>query len=368
MDPPCSQSSSRLLTLPLDVFQQITSYLGPSDLICMGMTCKALWSSTSANDIKAVIQKPISAWDRRMLLMKLARDARDMIACEFCLKLQPLVFNRARTMSNQWLKPPCPGLARQVSICQHVCITREMMEVVLDSHQPAHSTLTSAPDSLSHTCTWRTPGAGGTNLALQLASRVIDGELHLRLQYDIEIKVRPRGIINTPSMKGKGCLHSGIWLKKRCECALRHAAMGQSACSGCSTATRCAYCLTDFIVSAEKNSATSSSLHLQVRAYRYMGAGHHSHVLSDHVWQAQTRPLSTATPEESRQRFRNSPLEEIYERGGTGAGYWAGLSDSDRMLNLQESFRALKTSMLRFGDWPISGWRISRGGVQGNLR
>ena len=297
------------------------SLLEPSDLTCLGLTCTALWSLIRKNDIQTLRgRSPYCLHQRRKLLQGLARDSLDLIACNLCVKLQPLRAGLLLTMSNNWLQPPCPHFALYIKICQHFNVTREMLELILklQEHQKsAGLEHLSTPDPLAHTCTWRTSGNGSPEFALSVTSRVIDGGLYLRLSYDVDIKLEVGANFNTPCMTKKGCLHSGMWLKRKCVCALRHSAIGEGACVGCSRVQRCAYCFTHFLVSTKKKSA--SRLQLKVLAYKYLGRGQDGNALSDNAWLAQTRPPSVASQREFDVHATNFSLPEIFE-DGTGMG------------------------------------------------
>lgn len=321
----------------MEIYQHITSLLEPSDLICLGLACTALWSLTRKNDLQALRSRsPYYLHQRRKLLQDLARDSFDLIACNLCVKLQPLRAGLALTMSNNWLRPPCPHLACYIKICQHFSVTREMLELVLkfQKHQKSAGLKHMAtPDSFSHTCNWRTSGNSDLESSLSVASKVVDGGLYLKLTYDIDIKHEVGGSFNTPCMAKKGCLHSGMWLKKRCFCALRHAAKGEGPCAGCSRAQRCAYCFTDFLVSTKRKSA--SRLQLKVSAYRYLGRSQDGNALSDHAWLAQSQPLSMASRRKFDVHSTDFPLREIFEDGtGKGIATTPLLEDHQSTLSL----------------------------------
>jgi hypothetical protein len=296
----------------MEIFQHITSLLEPPDLTCLGLTCKAFWALTPETDIEAIrFRNPNWRRQRQELLQRLARDSLDMIACNFCVRLRPLHGGRTLTMSNQWLQPPCPHLAHHIKICQHFSVTREMLEIALKLQKSSAPKDVAAPDPLSHTCTWRTSGSGSSEIALSVASKVVAGGLLLRVCYDVDMKLEVGARFNTPCMTGKGCLHSGMWLKKRCMCALRHTAIGEAPCADCSRVQGCAYCFTQFLVSAKRNRA--SSLHLSVMAYRYLGKGQDGINMLDEAWLAQTRPPQTATRREFHVHSKDSSLRDIFE-------------------------------------------------------
>ena len=315
MPPRRNLSWPPLLSLPPEIFRLITSFLEPSDVTCLGLTCTGCWLLVTKATLRGFRWKDECCLKQRNgLLRRLASDSADMIYCDVCLKLQPLHSDRALTMSNNRSKSPCHHFASHVSTCKHFSITREMLELVLKfpKYQMKFCSTPLYPSHpLSHTCSWRTSGSGSAEVALSAFSKVIDGDLHLKIAYDIDIKVDTRSRFGIPSMRGKGCLHSGMWLKKKCTCALQHALKGEASCSGCSRAQRCAYCYTQFLISAEQNSA--SSLHLQVRVYRYLGGGQDGGALAEHVWAAQTRTLAAAKEKDIHFIDNDCPLETIFE-------------------------------------------------------
>lgn len=297
----------------MEIFQHITSFLAPSDSTCLSLTCTGLWSLVAENTIQAFAQKD-AYWlgQRTELLLNLAKDSADMIICDACLKLHQLHYGRALTVSNQWIRPTCHHLASYVSICQHFSVTLEMLELVLKLQDNLECTSARSPDPLGHTCTWRTSGSGSAEVALSVTSKVFERELYLRLVYDVDIKLNVRKNFSVPSMRGKGCLHAGMWLKRKCACALQHAMMSEFPCASCFKAQRCRYCLTHFVVSANKTSG--SNLHLQVRAYRYLGGGRAGGASSKHAWIAQQRPFSIAKQEQLRFHNNGFSLEDIFEQ------------------------------------------------------
>lgn len=313
MEEPSTRTFSRLLSLPLEVFQQVTSFLFPSDITCLGLTCTGLWSLVADDMIQGFQQKDEDWPEQRMqLLRKLARDLADMIFCNVCLKLQQLHCDRALTVSNNWVRPPCHHLASHVSICKHFSITREMPELTLKPRKDSVSKF-SRPDPFAHTCTWRTSGSGSTLFALSVASKLVKKKLYLRTVYDVDVKLDVKNNFNTPSMRGKGCLHAAMWLKKKCACTLQHAVNDGLSCASCSRAQRCAYCFTKFSVFAAKRSA--STVHLQVRAYKYLGGGQARCSSSERTWVAHTTPLSFVKREEVQSHRNDYSLETVFERG-----------------------------------------------------
>lgn len=314
MEPPSPRAFSILFDLPLEIFQHMTSFLAPSDLTCLALTCTGLWSFVTEDVLQGFRRKDIY-WmkQRERLLLELAGDSADMVYCDNCLKLQPLHCGRALTVSNKWIRPPCQHLATHVSICKHFSITREMLELVLKFHRAIEFKPSQTSDPFAHTCTWRTSGSGSAEFTLEVASKVIEGDLYVKVIYDVDLKLDLKSSFSIPSMRGKGCLHSGMWLKKKCACALRHATKDEARCPGCIRAQRCAYCDTLFLVSATKNSTTS--LHLQVRAYRCLGGGQPGFASSEHAWVAQTRPLSLAKRQRVPSNSSSCSLEDIFEQG-----------------------------------------------------
>jgi hypothetical protein len=304
-----------LLSLPPEIFRLITSFLEPSDLTCLGLTCTGCWLLVTDATLRGFRFKHKRCLKQRKgLLERLASDSADMVYCGDCLNLKQLDCDRALTMSNNGITSPCHHFASHVSICKHFSITREMLELVLKFpkyQMKFRSRPVYPPHPLSHTCTWRTSGSCSAEFTLSASSKVIDGALHLKIAYDIDVKVYTRNTFSIPSMRGKGCLHSGMWLKKKCTCALQHALKGEAPCSGCSRAQGCAYCYTQFLISAEQKSA--SSLHLQVRVYRYLGGGQGGGALSEHVWVAQTRPLAVAKDKNIRFSANDCSLETLFE-------------------------------------------------------
>jgi hypothetical protein len=306
-----------LLSLPPEIFQYITSFLRPSEMTCLGLTCTGCWSLVTKATLLGFRSKDKS-WlrQRKRLLKKLASDSADMIYCDVCRKLKPLRCGRALTLSNNWIKPPCHHFGSRVSICKHFSVTREMLELVLKFprfqrqfwSEPLHPS-----HPLSHTCTWRTSGSGSAEFALSVSPKVIEEDLHLKVVYDIDVKVDTRNKFSVPSMRGKGCLHSGMWLKKKCACALQHALKGEAPCPGCSRAQKCGCCITQFLISTEQKSA--GSLHLQVRAYRYLGGGQRGGGESEQAWVAQTRPIATARQERIHLHAHGRSLEALFEQG-----------------------------------------------------
>jgi hypothetical protein len=316
MPPRQNLSWPLLLSLPPEIFQLITSFLEPSDVTCLGLTCTGCWSFVTKATLGRFRSKNQCCLNQRKgLLRRLASDSADMIYCDLCLKLHALHSGRALTMANNPIKLPCHHFASGVSICKHFSITREMLELVLrfpTYQMKFRSTPLYPSHPLSHTCTWRTSGSGSAEFALSASSKVIDGNLLLKIAYDIDVKVDRRSNFGIPSMRGKGCLHSGMWLKKKCTCALHHALKGEAPCSGCSRAQRCAYCYTQFLISAEQQLA--SSLHLQVRVYRNLGGGQCGGALAEQIWLAQTRTLAVAKEKAIHFVDNDCSLETIFEQ------------------------------------------------------
>ncbi len=312
MESPYDQSFPILFSLPLEIFQHITTFLEPSDLTCLGLSCTGLWSHVAVNTIQGFRQKD-AYWlkQRDRLLLELAKDSADMIYCDICLKLQPLHYGRALTVSNKWIRPPCHHLASHVSICKHFSVTREMLELGLKFQGNVASKSSSLPDPFAHTCTWRTSGSGSSEFVLEITSRVVEKALYLKVVYEVDVKLDTKRNFKTPSMRGKGCLHSGMWLKEKSACALQHAAKSELLCASCARSQRCAYCFTDFLVSAAKKS--TSSLHLQVRAYKYLGGGQAGSTTGGYGWVAQTRPLSIAKKDKVNFYSKFHSLEYIFE-------------------------------------------------------
>jgi hypothetical protein len=329
------RSFSVLLDLPVEIFQQVTSFLEPSDLTCLGLTCKGLWSYVVKDTIKAFRTNNVY-WlrQRESLLIKLAKDSPNMIFCYICLNLQRLHGSRQLTVSNQWIRPPCQHLATHISICEHFSITREMLELALKSEK-THQPELQASDPFAHKCNWRTSGTCSGEFSLEMRSKVVEREIHLKITYDVGVKVNVKGAFNVPSMRGKGCLHSGMWLKKRCACALRHAVNGELPCAGCSRPQRCAYCFTHFLVSANKK--RTGSLNLQVRAYRYLGGGQAGGAGSERAWEAQIRMLSLARQHGVYFHANDCSLEDVFEHGRSSK--FLGLSPRRKKRDPHRSFR-----------------------------
>jgi hypothetical protein len=303
-----------LTSLPLEIYQHVTSFLRPSDVTCLGLTCTGLWLLVTSDNIQGFSRKD-SKWreQREKLLQRLARDSLDMVFCDTCEKLQPLHCGRALTMSNNWVKPPCHHFSSQLSICKHFSITREMLELALKFERHAKDGSFPKSDPFVHKCTWPAAGNGSEDISLSVTSKVIGGDTHLKIVYDLDIKLSLKKGFSVPSMRGKGCLHSGAWLKQKCACALRHVLKGEVLCAACSTFQRCAYCFTQFHVSATHISA--STLHLQVRAYKYLGRGQDGGISSEHAWASQTRPLHVAKRESIHFFANDCSLEDIFELG-----------------------------------------------------
>jgi hypothetical protein len=256
---------SRLCQVPLEIFHYIASFLGPSDQMCLGLTCTGL-SHLVSQDGALAFKRNGFYWrkQRRSLLANLAKDSPDMLFCNPCLKLQPLRQGRALTISNQRERRPCRHLAGHVNICQHFSITVEMAELVFRFDRSSGHTSVPPPDLFSHSCTWRTSGRGTSEFELKVQSRIIDRKLYVKASYDVDVRLDPKGKFNTPCTRGKGYLHSGIWLKKRCACAIGHAIKKEEKCIPCSRAQKCAYCVTHFLISAERKSAISLQLQSSV--------------------------------------------------------------------------------------------------------
>ena len=302
-----------LFNLPLEIFQVVTSFLEPSDLVCLGLTCTAFWSLVT-NDTLDKFRLRNAYWlkQRERFLEKLAEDSSDMIFCDDCSKLQPLQAGRPLTVCNNWVKPPCRHLASYVSICKHFSITREMLELLLKSWRNGDSEVSRSSDPFVHGCTWRTSGSGSAECALSVNSRIIEGDLYLKVVYDIDVKLDAKGNPKIPSMRGKGCLHSGIWLKEQCASAVQRALKEKAPCAKCAKAQICAYCSTQFLISAILES--QSGLHLQVRAYRYLGGGQSGGASSKHAWTAQTRQLAISKQEKIHLHSNHGSLEEVFEQ------------------------------------------------------
>ncbi len=310
---PPRQYGPLLLDLPLDIFQIVTSFLEPSDLLCIALTCTAFWSLVTDDTLdKFRLKNAYWLKQREQFLESLAEDSSDMILCNDCLKLQPLRAGRPLTVFNNWMKPPCRHLASYVSICKHFSITRETVELLLKSWRNGDSEASRSSDPLAHNCTWRTSGSGSAECALSVNSRIIGGGLYLKLVYGIDVKLDAKGNPKIPSMRGKGCLHSGIWLKGKCESAVQRALKGKPPYPKCERVQKCTYCFTQFFISATVDS--QSGLHLQVRAYRHLGDGQRGGPSSKHVWAAQTRQLATAKQESILFDQNHGSLEDIFEQ------------------------------------------------------
>ncbi len=335
---PRKQYGYLLFNLPLDIFQIVTSFLEPSDLLCLGLTCTAFWSLVTNNTLdKFRLKNAYWLRQREQLLEKLAEDSSDTILCTDCLKLQPLHAGRPLTVCNNWIKPPCRHLASYVSICKHVTITREMVELLLKSWRNGDSEVSKSSTPFAHSCTWRTSGSGSAECALSVNSRIIGGDLYLKLVYDIDVKLDAKGIPRIPSMRGKGCLHSGIWLKKRCESAVQCALKEKVPSPKCGKAERCAYCCTQFLISATVES--QSGLHLNVRAYRYLGGGQGGGPFSKHAWTAQTRQLATVKQENIHFHQNHGSLEDVFEQTSR-TSLMSGPRTANRRKDAEDSLAA----------------------------
>ncbi|KAF7508376.1 hypothetical protein GJ744_009367 [Endocarpon pusillum] len=310
---PHNQYGHLLFNLPLDIFQVVTSFLEPSDLMCLGLTCTAFWSLVTIDTLdKFRLGDAYWLKQRERFLEKLAGDSWDMILCEDCLKLQPLHAGRPLTVCNNRIKPPCRHLASYVSICKHFSITRGMLELRLKSWRSGDLEASSSSDPFAHSCTWRMSGSGSAECALSVNSKIIEGDLYLKVVYDIDVKLDAKGNPKIPSMRGKGCLHSGIWLKEKCASAVQCALKGKAPCAKCAKAQRCTYCFTQFLVSVTLEPL--GALHLQVKAYRYLGGGKSGGASSKHAWTAQTRQPVVAKQGNVHFHPNHGSLEDVFEQ------------------------------------------------------
>lgn len=343
-----------LFNLPLDIFQVVTSFLEPSDLMCLGLTCTTFWSLVTIETLDK-FRLGDAYWlnQRERLLEKLAEDSSNMILCDECLTLQPLHACRPLTVCNNRIKPPCRHLASYVSICKHFCITREMLELRMKSWRSGDSEASSPSDPFAHSCTWRMSGSGSAECALSVNSKIIEGDLYLRVVYDIDVKLDAKGNPKMPSMRGKGCLHSGIWLKEKCASAVQCALKWKAPCAKCAKAQRCTYCFTQFLISVTLE--PQSGLHLQVKAYRYLGGGQSGGVSSKHAWTAQTRQLAIAKQVNIHFYPKHGSLEDVFEQNNQ-----PNFVSNPRTANMAKDAEGSLAARSAFHDkyWrPPSRWR-----------
>jgi hypothetical protein len=191
-----------------------------------------------------------------------------------------------------------------------------------------------------------------------VTSRVVEGGLYLKGFYEVDIKLDAKKNFTTPSMRGKGCLHSGMWLKKKCACALQHAAKSETPCKSCSKAQTCAYCSTDFIVSTENKSV--NCVHLQVKAYRNLGGGEVGNTSSQREWLAQTRPFAVSKEEEVHFYHDDCSLEKTFEPG-VRKRILLGIPRSHARRGPKSSTEARIAFHEKYwrppvGDWNSRGW------------
>ena len=81
----------RLLNLPRDIFDEITSWLKPDALTCLSLTCKEILSIVGVKSWTECRSKR-QYWDqtnRHSLIPLLGRDAPHLMVCDMCMTLHP---------------------------------------------------------------------------------------------------------------------------------------------------------------------------------------------------------------------------------------------------------------------------------------
>ena len=307
---------SRLLCLPVEIFDEIARYLRPAELTSLALTCKDLWAlGTKSALVKFRDYEQSWRNERLALLSGLARDSQDHILCANCGILQPVT---RQPPAIPHLKPRsrCTCFNSSINICDHFKITRRSLELATKRYIVLGHPDTRLTRLFRHSCKWRTAGRDSAEFTLDLKSRLIDGEMHLKQSYSVDVKMDARGTFHIPSMRGKGCLHTGIWLKKKCACSLRHSSKKEPPCNRCLTVQPCVFCHTHFKVSSELQK--DKLFRLCVTAYRCIGAGQAGGRPSWIKWHDQT---TIPNPDKSPRLWHPSSrpsLEYVFEMKGRG--------------------------------------------------